>query len=217
MTIAPNPCMKRSHTIPLGICRLLFGHQPKWGNSKTLQIVGQKEHNKDNLRATSHTRLRAPLQALSLVEKAEPVQVRCTLRSRDQRSMWMQDDECKVYMASNGSCFMVIWTNFKHHLLKVGMTQNRDTMALWTFTTIGLFYFNMFEDPHEWKFIEKAFGWGRGHIWLHTTLEGFWPHYMILEVTWDGFRTLSFGLSQLHGHGSWLVCEVALNDGKIMK
>jgi hypothetical protein len=59
MTIAPNPCVKRSHTIPLGICRLLFSHQPKWGNSKTLQIVGQKEHNKDNLRATSHTRLRA--------------------------------------------------------------------------------------------------------------------------------------------------------------
>jgi hypothetical protein len=33
---------------------------------------------------------------------------------------------------------------------------------------------------------------------------------MILEVCWDGFRTLSFGLSQFHGHGSWLVCEVAL-------
>ena len=31
------------------------------------------------------------LQALSLVEKMEPFQVRLTLRSRDQRSMWMQD------------------------------------------------------------------------------------------------------------------------------
>jgi hypothetical protein len=49
-----------------------------------------------------------------------------------------------------------------------------------------------------------------GHIWLHTTLEGMWPHYMILEVSWDGLGTLSFGLSQFHGHGSWLVCEVAL-------
>ena len=33
---------------------------------------------------------------------------------------------------------------------------------------------------------------------------------MILEVSCDGVWTLSFGLSQFHGHGSWLVCEVAL-------
>jgi hypothetical protein len=33
---------------------------------------------------------------------------------------------------------------------------------------------------------------------------------MILEVTWDGLWTLSFGLSEFHGHRSWLVCEVAL-------
>jgi hypothetical protein len=33
---------------------------------------------------------------------------------------------------------------------------------------------------------------------------------MISEVCWDGLWTLSFGLSQFHGHGSWLVCEVAL-------
>jgi hypothetical protein len=45
------------------------------------------------LRATLHTRRKArdgvtvTLQALSLVEKAEPVQVCFTLRLRDQRSM----------------------------------------------------------------------------------------------------------------------------------
>ena len=33
---------------------------------------------------------------------------------------------------------------------------------------------------------------------------------MMLEVSWDGLWTPSFGLSQFHGHGSWLVCEVAL-------
>ena len=33
---------------------------------------------------------------------------------------------------------------------------------------------------------------------------------MILEVCWDGLWTHSFKLSQFHGHGSWLVCEVAL-------
>ena len=29
---------------------------------------------------------------------------------------------------------------------------------------------------------------------------------MLLEVCWDGPWTLSFGLSQVYGHGSWLVC-----------
>ena len=59
------------------------------------------------------------LQTLSLMEKTELVQVRFTLRLRDQRSMWMQDG-CKVcmdsYMASNGSCFMVTWWPVKNHL-----------------------------------------------------------------------------------------------------
>ena len=68
-------------------------------------------------------------QALSLVEKAEPVRVRFnTLRLRDQWSKWMQDG-CKVdmdysYSASNGSCFMVAWTIFKTRFLEVGLTQN---------------------------------------------------------------------------------------------
>ena len=35
-------------------------------------------------------------------------------------------------------------------------------------------------------------------------------NYMVLEVSWDSLWTLSFGLSQFHGHGSWLACEVAL-------
>jgi hypothetical protein len=33
---------------------------------------------------------------------------------------------------------------------------------------------------------------------------------MIPEVCWNGRWTLSFGLSQFHGHGPWLMCEVAL-------
>ena len=32
----------------------------------------------------------------------------------------------------------------------------------------------------------------------------------ILGVCWDGLWTLSLGLSQFHGHGTWLMCEVAL-------
>ena len=153
------------------------------------------------------------LQAFSLVEKAEPVQVWFTPRLRDQQSMRMQDG-CKVYvdsyMASNGSCFMVTRTIFQNHFLEVGLTQTRHPLALWPFTTIGLFYFIMCEDLHEWKFIEIAFALQPGHIWLHTTFEDPWPHYMILEVCWDGLWTLSFKLSQSHGHGSWLLCELAL-------
>ena len=34
---------------------------------------------------------------------------------------------------------------------------------------------------------------------------------MILEVSWDGLWTLSFGLSQFHGRGSWVVCEPILS------
>ena len=109
--------------------------------------------------------------------KAKLVEVRFTLRLRDQHSIWVQD-RCKVYMASNGSRFMVSWTICKTHLMEVGLTQNRETMALQMFTTVELFHFIMCEDPHEQKFIEKAFGWGPDHIRLHTTLEGPWPPYM---------------------------------------
>ena len=147
------------------------------------------------------------LKALSLVEKAEPVQVQAShLHSKDHRSMWMQDG-CKVYMdsytASNGSCVMVTWTIFKNRLLEVGLTQNRTLNAhnCWFI----LFY-------HAWgprvyrNSLEMAFGWGPGHIWLHTTLEGPWPQYMMLEVSWDGLWTLSFGAFTIPW--SWLLARV---------
>ena len=60
-----------------------------------------------------------------------------------------------------GSCFMVIWTMFKTHLLEVGLPQNRETMTL---TTVDIVYFNMREDLHEHGFIGIAFGRGPGHI-----------------------------------------------------
>ena len=85
-------------------------------------------------------------------------------------------------------------------------------MALRLLTTVGLFYFIMCEDRHDQNFIEIAFDSLPDHIWLHTTLEDLWPQYMILEVSWDGLWTLSFGLSQFHGHGSWLMCEVTLSE-----
>ena len=54
------------------------------------------------------------------------------------------------------------------------------------------------------KIIEIAFGWVPGHIWLHTTC--FWR---CVGTTAFG-HSLSFGLSQFHGHGFWLMCDVAL-------
>jgi hypothetical protein len=48
------------------------------------------------------------------------------------------------------------------------------------------------------------------------TLTTIGPHYMILEVCWDGLWTLSFGLSQFHGHSSWLMCEVALSYTRML-
>jgi hypothetical protein len=63
-------------------------------------------------------------------------------------------DGCKVYMdsymAPNGSRFMVTWIVFKNHLLEVGLTQNRETMALRKLITVDLLYFIMCEDMHEW-------------------------------------------------------------------
>ena len=112
-------------------------------------------------------------------------------------------------MTLDETFFMVTWTILKNHLLELSLTQNRETMTLRTLTTLIYSILIMCEDPHEHKLIEVAFDWEPGHIWLHTSLKGPWPHYMILEVCWDGLWTLSFGLSQFRGHGSCLVCQVA--------
>ena len=123
---------------------------------------------------------------------------RSTLCLRDQRTIWMQYG-CQIYvdsyMTSNGSCFMATWIVFKNHLLEVDLTQNQETMALRTLTIIDLFYFIMYEEPHEQTFIEIAFGWGPGHIWVHATIEGPWPH------TWCWRRFgMAFGHFLLGSH-----------------
>jgi hypothetical protein len=43
------------------------------------------------------------------------------------------------------------------HFQKPPLTQNRETMALRTITTVNFFYFITCEDPHEHKSIEIAF------------------------------------------------------------
>jgi hypothetical protein len=171
------------------------------------------------LRATSHTRLRARDHDTSSTliggkGGAGPSSLHTTI--------WGTNGvcECKMdvkvhrgsYVASNGLCFMITWPIFKNHHLEVGLTQNQETMALWTLPTVDLFYF-----CHMW---EPA--WIETHsnsIWLKAWLQ-VTSHY-----TWGSVTTLHdfggvlgrsldafFELSQFHGHGSWLVCEVALKD-----
>jgi hypothetical protein len=126
--------------------------------------------------------------ALSLVEKAELVKF--TLHyawGTNKVYMWLEDGRI-VYMDSYmafGPCVIVIWIIFKNHLLEVGLTQksgNRDIL-----------------NAHNRWFILCCHVWGPtwieihwnsirlrpNHIWLHTTLEDPWPHYMILEVSWE--------------------------------
>jgi hypothetical protein len=67
--------------------------------------------------------------------------------------------------------FMVIWTMFKNHLLEVGLTQNRETMALWMLVTVDLFYFIMCEDPvwieNHWN--NSIWLKARSHMTSHDT------------------------------------------------
>ena len=142
------------------------------------------------------------LQALSLVEKAEPVQVHFTLCLRDQQSMWVQHG-CKVYMdtctTSNGSCFMVTWTIFKKPPLgcrphtKPG---DRGTLNVHNRSFI-LFYYT-------WRPASIGIHWNS--IWLRAQSQ------MTSHYTWGsmttlhefggvlgGLWTLSFGLSRSLG------------------
>jgi hypothetical protein len=150
--------------------------------SKPLPLL----HPQHNQWGPLHTRDWEPVtitpQALSLVEKAELVQVRSTLRVRDQQSMSMQDG-CKVYMdsymASTGSCFMVTWTIFKNHLLEGGLIQNRDTIY-------------GFPNAHNRWLILFYHVWGstcmnRNHwnsIWLRAR------SHMTSQYTWRSMTTL---------------------------
>ena len=108
---------------------------------------------------------------------------------------------------------MVIWTISKNHLLEVGLTQNRKTVTLQTLTTVDFILFYHVWGP-AWREIHWNGIWLRAqsHMASHCTWRDRWPHYMILEVCWASLCTLSFGLSQFHGHNSQLVWEVAPNS-----
>ena len=114
-----------------------------------------------------------------------------TLHLGDQRTTWMPDGRrvyMDSYMASNGSCFMVTWTAFKNHFLEeVGLTQNQETMAFWTLTTVGLLYFY-----HVW-----------GPAWIEIHWNSIWlmaRSHMTSHYTWGSVTTW---------HDFWRCCRTA--------
>ena len=158
------------------------------------------------VRATSHTRLRAPDHHTSstfIGGKAEPVQGRFTLCLRDQWSMWVQDG-CKVLHGME-------WIMFHGHLDYF----SKPSLGGRSSTKPGI---HGIMNAHNHWFILFYDVWGTAWIEIHWNSISLraWSrmtsHYtlMILEVFWDGLWTPSFGLSQFHSHGSWLMCDVAL-------
>jgi hypothetical protein len=76
---------------------------------------------KQCLRATSHTIPRARDQYTSLVEKVEQVQVRFTLRLRDQRSMWIQS--ARILLNGSVECnYPILYVLFIYNKLSWNST-----------------------------------------------------------------------------------------------
>jgi hypothetical protein len=98
------------------------------------------------LRATSHKRLRAPdhFTSSTLIGGkggAGPSSLHTTLEGPTDYvdARWMES----LHGFLHGIKWIMFhdhWTIFKNHLLEVGLTQNRETMALRMLTTVVLFY-----------------------------------------------------------------------------
>ena len=153
------------------------------------------------------------------MEKAEPVQVHFTLCLRDQCSMWTQDG-CKSYMdsymASNGSCFVVTRTIFKNHLMKVGLTQNRETTATPNAHNRWFLLFYHVWEP-AWIEIHGNSIWSR--TWSHMTSHYTWGSMTTLHNFGGGlerpldtfFRALTISWSR-HLARVWSALSILLNN-----
>ena len=170
-----------------------------------------------SLRATSHTRQRAGDQYTSSTfiggkGIAGPSSLHTMLEGPAEYT-----SECKMDVEST---WIPTWHRMDHVSCSLGLIQKpflggRPSTKLGDHGTpnahsqpIDSFHSITCEEPHEEKFIEIAFGWGPGHMWLHTTLEDPWPHYMMLEVCWDGLRHFllgshSFMVTTLHSCVKW--------------
>jgi hypothetical protein len=150
-------------------------------------------------------------------QKAELVQVRFTRRLRDQRSMWMQDG-CKVCMGTflRGIKWIMFYAHLDHFQkpLLEGMPNTKPLGDHGTPNAHNCWFILLVY--HAWGPAWIEIHWGS--IWLRAQF------HMTSLYTWGSMITLHdfggvlgqpldtfFGLSQFHGHGFWLVCQVALS------
>jgi hypothetical protein len=147
------------------------------------------------------------LQALSLVGKAELVQVRFTLRLRDQHSTYVN---ARWMYNLHGFLDGIKWIMFHGHLdyFQKPPLERRSNTKLGDHGTLI---------AHNCWFILFYHVWGSAWIKYHwNSIRLRAQSHMTSHYTWKSvtmlheFGNFSFGLSQSHGHGSWLVCEVAL-------
>ena len=170
------------------------------------------------LRATSHTRLRARDRYTSSTliggkGGAGPSSLHTTLEGPKEyvNARWI--------WSLHGFLHGIEWIMFHGHLdyFQIPPLGGRPNTTPGDHGTLNVHNLWFIVFYHVWgpTWIEIHWNdiWLRfGHIRLHTTFEDPWPHYMILKVSWDSLWTLYLGFkSQFHGHGSWLVCEVALS------
>ena len=136
-------------------------------------------------RATLDTRdwepVSSTLQALSLVEKAEPVQVRYfTLCLRDQWSKWMQDG-CKVYMNFYRG---IKWIMFHGHLdyFRKSLLGGRSNTKLGD---------HDIPNAHNYWYILFYHAWGP--TWIEIYWNNIWLRarsHMTSHYTWESVTTL---------------------------
>ena len=127
--------------------------------------------------------------------------------SRTNWVSWCKMDGWSTWIPTWHQMDHVSWSLglFSNHLLEVGLT-HQVTMALQNLTTIDLLI--MCEDPMN-RTRCKSICWGRNHMRLHTTLEGMWPHSMILGTVLERPQNTSLGLSQFETTESQKCYELA--------
>jgi hypothetical protein len=125
----------------------------------------------------------------------------------DVKSTWIPN------MVSNGACFMDYFQK-----PSLGGRPNTKPRDHGTPNTHNCWFILLY---HAWGSAWIEIHWNSVWLraWSHTTSHYTWGS--VRNITWfwrcvgTAFWTLSFGLSQFHGHGSWLVCEVVLSTKSI--
>ena len=131
-----------------------------------LELSSKYLQNGSDLRATSHTRLRAHdyNNSSTLINGkggAGPSSLHTTLEGTTGVCECKMDVKVHMdpYMALNRSRFTITWTIFKNHLLEVGRIQNRETRG--TMNTHNCWFILLY---HVWGPLWTKIHWSS--IWL---------------------------------------------------